>query len=172
MTEVLLLIRGSDDLALACQDAGKFLAFRRRGAGRDSPGDRVLGIWHHPSLRLGAPSTLPLRLSGGGTLKTALTKSVGVSGIWELAWIEPLEGGPADWSARLSPDAMPDALISPPRRADEMRSSGSYAPVFPLGTPKAEIKDELARLHARHPWRIARPAFHDPVTGRLSPEGG
>ncbi len=37
-----------------------------------------------------------------------------------------------------------------------------------VGTPKAQINDELRRLHARYPLRIAEPVFHDPATGLLS----
>ena len=56
-----------------------------------------------------------------------------------------------DWGTRLSPDALPDALLSLSRR----------------GTPKAQTNDELRRLSARSPLRIAEPVFHDPDTGLL-----
>ena len=165
---LLLFVRSTDDLAPACREAGKFLAFRRRGAGRDPHDDRVMGIWIHRGMVMAAPSRLALRLSTGETLEAAATESFGLSGIWEFGRIEPVEGGAADWGARLSPDALPDALLSLPRRGDAVRKPGFYAPVFPLCTPKARTNDELKRLHARYPLRVAGPVFHDPATGLLS----
>ena len=165
---LLLFVRSTDDLALARRDAGKFLAFRRRKAGRDPHDDRVMGIWIHRRMITEAPSRLTLRLPTGETFEVAVTESFGLSGIWEFGRIEPVKGGPADWGARLSPDALPDALLSLSRRGDVADKSGFYAPVFPLGTPEAQINDELRRLHARYPLRIAGPVFHNPDTGRLS----
>ena len=72
-----------------------------------------------------------------------------------------------DWGTRLSPDALPDALLSLSRRGDAVQKPGFYAPVFPCGTPKAQTNDELRRLRARSPLRIAEPVFHDPDTGLL-----
>ena len=51
---------------------------------------------------------------------------------------------------------------------DAADKSGFYAPVFPLGTTKAQINDELRRLHARYPLCIAGPIFLDPDMGLLS----
>ena len=115
-----------------------------------------------------APARLALRLSTGETLEAAVTESFGFLGIWEFGRIEPVEGGPADRGARLSRDALPDALLSPLRRDDAVQKAGFYAPVFPFGTPKAQINDELRHLHARYPLRIVGPVFHDPDTGLLS----
>lgn len=166
--ELLLLVRSTDDLAPACREAGKFLAFRRRKAGRDPHDDHVMGIWIHRGMVMDAPSRLTLRRPAGETFEAVVTESFGLSGIWEFGRIEPVEGEPADWGARLSPDALPDALLSLSRRGDAADKSGFYAPVFPLGTPKAQINDELRRLHARYPLCIAGPVFHDPDTGLLS----
>lgn len=165
---LLLFVRSADDFAPACWDAGKFLAFRRREAGRDPHDYRILGVWIHRRMITEAISRLTLRLPTGVTFEVAVTESFGLSGIWEFGRIEPVEGGLADWGARLSPDALPDALLSLYRRSDAADKSGFYAPVFPLGTPKAQISDELRRLHARYPLRIAGPVFHDPDTGLLS----
>ena len=165
---LLLFVRSTDDLAPACREAGKFLAFRRRGAGRDPHDDRVMGIWIHRGMVMEAPSRLALRLSTAETLEAAVTESSGLSGIWEFGRIEPVEGGTAGWATQLSPDALPDALLSLPRRGDAADQPGFYAPVFPRGTPKAQINDELRRLHARYPLRIAGPVFHGPDSGLLS----
>ena len=148
---LLLFVRSTDDLAPACREARKFLAFRRRKADRDSHNDHVMGIWIHP----------------GMVMEAAVTESFGLSEIREFGRIEPVEGGPADWGARLSPDALPDALLSLSRRGDAVQEPGFYAPVFPRGTPKAQTNDELRRLHARYPLHIAEPVFHDPDTGLL-----
>ena len=72
-----------------------------------------------------------------------------------------------DWGTRLSPAALPDALLSLSRRGDAVQKPGFYAPVPPRGTPKAQTNDELRRLRARSPLRIAEPVFHDPDTGLL-----
>ena len=45
----------------------------------------------------------------------------------------------------------PDSMRRPPRR----------------GTPKAQTNDELRRLRARSPLRIAEPVFHGTDTGLL-----
>ena len=165
---LLLFVRSTDDLAPTCREAGKFLAFRRRKAGRDPLDDHVMGIWIHRGMVMEAPSRLALRLSTGETLEAAVTESFGVSGIWEFGRIEPVDGGPADWGARLSPDALPDGLLSLSRHGDAMQKPGFYAPVFQRGTPRARINDELRRLHGRYPLRIAGPVLHDPDTGLLS----
>ncbi len=165
---LLLFVRSTDDLAPACREAGKFLAFRRRKAGRDTHDDHIMGIWIHRGMVMEAPSRLTLRRPAGETFAAAVTESFGLSGIWEFGRIEPVEGGPADRGARLSRDALPDALLSLSRRGDAADQPGFYAPVFPRGTPKAQINDELRRLHARYPLRIAGPVFHDPATGLLS----
>ena len=164
---LLLFVCSTDDLASACREAGKFLAFRRRKAGRDPHDNHVMGIWIHRGVVMEAPARLALRLSTGETLEAAVTESFGLSGIWEFGRIEPVEGGPTDWGARLSPDA----LLSLSLRGDAVQKPGYYAPVFPRGTPKAQTNDELRRLHARYPLRIAGPVFHDPDTGLLSLDG-
>ena len=149
-----LFVRIADDLAPACRGAGELLAFRRRKAGRDRHDDHVMGIWKHRGVVMEAPARLALRLSTGETLEAAVTESFGLSGIlgiWEFGRIEPVEGEPADWRARFSPDALPDALLSLSRR----------------GTPKAQTNDELRRLRARSPLRIAEPVFHGTDTGLL-----
>ena len=84
-------------------------------------------------------------------------------GVWEFGRIEPVEGEPADWRARFSPDA----LLSLSRRGDVAQKPGFYAPIFPRGTPKAQTNDELRRLRTCFPLRIAGPVFHDPDTGLL-----
>jgi len=165
---LLLLVRSTDDLAPACREAGKFLAFRRRKAGGDPLDDHVMGIWIHRGMVMEAPSRLALRLSTGETLEAAVTESFGLSGIWEFGRIEPVDGGPAQWGARLSREALPDALLSLSRRGDAADPPGIYAPVFSRGTPEAQINDELRRLHGRYPLRIAGPVFHDHDTGLLS----
>lgn len=50
---------------------------------------------------------------------------------------------------------------------DAADKSGFNAPVFPPGTTKAQIDDELRRLHTRYPLCIAGPVFHDPNMGQL-----
>ena len=165
---LLLFVRSTDDLAPACREAGKFLAFRRRKAGRDPLDDHVMGIWIHRGMVMEAPSRLALRLSTGETLEAAVTESFGLSGIWEFGRIEPVDGGPADWGARLSPDALPDGLLSLSRHGDAMQKPGFYAPPPRRGTPKAQTNDELRRLRTCFPLRIAGPVLHDPDTGLLS----
>ena len=71
------------------------------------------------------------------------------------------------WGTRLSPDALPDALLPLSRRGDAVQKPGFYAPVPPRGTPKAQTNDELRRLRARPPLRIAEPVFHGTDTGLL-----
>lgn len=165
---LLLFVRRTDDLAFACRDAGKLLAFRRRKASEDPGSDHVMGIWVHRGMVMEAPQRLALRLSRGETLEAAVTETFGLSGIWESGRIEPVDGGSAEWGARLSRDALPDALLSLPRRGDASDPPGIYAPVFSRGTPKAQIDDELSRLQGRYPLRIAGPAFHEHDTGLLS----
>ncbi len=75
------------------------------------------------------------------------------------------------WGARLSRDALPDALLSSSRRGDEAHHPGIYAPVFPRGTPKTQINDELRRHHRRYPLRITGPPSHDPAARLLSLDG-
>ena len=162
-----LFVRSTDDLAPACRGAGELLAFRRRKAGRDPHDDHVMGIWIHRGVVMEAPARLALRLSTDETLEAAVTESFGLSGIWEFGRIEPVEGGPADWGARLSPDALPDALLSLSLRGDAVQKPGYYAPVSICGTPKAQTNDELRRLRARSPLRIAEPVFHGTDTGLL-----
>jgi hypothetical protein len=166
--ELLLFVRSTEDLAPACREAGKFLAFRRRKTGCDPNDDHVVGIWIHRRMAMEAPSRLALRLSTGETLEGAVTEFYGLSGIWEFGRIEPVDGESAQWGARLSRDALPDALLSLPRRGDAADPPGIFAPVFPGGTPKAQIDDELSRLQGRYPLRIARPVFHDLDTRLLS----
>ncbi len=165
---LILFVRSTDALAPACREAGKFLAFQRHKAGWEPHDDCVMGIWIQPGMVMHAPSRLTLRRPAGETFEVAVTESFGLSGIWEFGRIEPVEEGPADCGARLSREALPDALLSLPRRGDAEQTAGFYAPVFPLGTGKAQIYDELRRLRARYPMRIAGPVFHDPDTGLLS----
>lgn len=166
--ELLLFVRSTDDLAPACRDGGAFLAFRRRGAGRDSHDDHVMGVWIHCGMVTEAPLRLALWLPTGETFEVAVTESFGLSGIWEFGRIEPVGVWPVGWGTRLSPDALPDALLPPSRCGDAMQKPGFYAPVFRLGTPKTQLNDEMSRLHARYPLHIVGPAFHDPDTGLLS----
>ncbi len=168
---LLLLVHSIDDLAPTCREAGKFLAFRRRKAGRNPQDNHVMGTWIHSGMAMEAPSRLALRLYTGETLEAAVTESFGLSGIWEFGRIEPVDGGPAQWGARLSRDALPGALLSLSRRGDAADPPGIYAPVFSRGTPEAQINDELRRLHGRYPLRIAGPVFHDHDTGLLSLDG-
>jgi hypothetical protein len=58
-----LLVR-TDDLAPACREAGEFLAFRQRKAGRDPHDDHVMGIWIHRGMLMEAPSRIALRIAG------------------------------------------------------------------------------------------------------------
>lgn len=169
---LVLFVRSSDELAPACREAGNFLAFRRCKAGGDPHDDHVMGIWIHRGMVMEAPSRLALRLHTGETLEAAVTESFGLSGIWEFGRIEPVDGEPAQWGARLSRDALADALLSLSRRGDAADQPGIYAPVFSRGTPAAPINDELRRLHGRYPLRIAGPVFHDQDTGLLSLDGG
>lgn len=164
---LLLFVRSTDDLASACREAGKFLAFRRRKAGRDPHDDHVMGIWIHRGTVMEAPSRLALRLSTGETLEAAVPESFGLSGIREFGRIEPVEGGPADWGARLSSDALPDALLSRSRRDDAVQKPGFYAPIFTRRTPKAQTNDERRRLPTCFPLRIAGPVFQEPDTELL-----
>jgi len=164
---LLLFVRSTDDLASACREAGKFLAFRRRKAGRDPHDDHVMGIWTHRGMVMEAPPRLALRLSTGETLEAAVTESFGLSGTREFARIEPVEGGPADWGTRLSSDALPDALLSLSRRGDAVQKPGLHAPIFPRDTPKVQTNGELRRLRTDFPPRIAEPVFHDPDTGLM-----
>lgn len=170
--ELLLFVRSADDLAPVCREAGKLLAFRSRKAGRNPHDDHVMGVWIHRGMVMEAPSRLALRLHTGETLEAAVTESFGLSGIWEFGRIEPVDGGPAPWGARLSRDALPDALLPLCRRGDAADQPGIYAPVFSRGTPAAQVNDELRRLHGRYPLRIAGPVFHDQDAGLLSLDGG
>jgi len=161
----LLFVRDIDDLRTACQQAGEFLAIRCRKANPPPRAFRVLGVWIHSGTTMDAPDPLPLRLDSGETVEVALIESFGFPGIWEFGRIEPVRVMQEGWSSRLAPDALPEALLSQREGPD---GRVLYAPVFVLGLPQAQIDDEVTRLQAHYPLRIAGPVFHDLGTGLLS----
>ena len=101
------------------------------------------------------------------SMSRALTDTMAASDAW-LFWAGSILGSALRIPPKRSlPDASPDALLSLSRRRDAVQEPGFYAPVFPRGTPKAQTNDELRRLRARSPLRIAGPVFHDPDTDLL-----
>ncbi|MDP2320518.1 MAG: hypothetical protein Q8O42_14415 [Acidobacteriota bacterium] len=159
----ILFVRSAHDLDRACREAGALLAFRRHAGAGPPAGEDVLAIWLTRHL-IGAPLRLSVRPAAGDGLEVCVTESFGMSGIWELGRIEPVEGRPAGWAAQLPGKAWSDALTAVGEATGE---PGVYAPVFSLDTPPDQVADELRRLRAHDPAHSGVPAIQDPRTGRL-----
>ncbi|QKE41202.1 MAG: hypothetical protein HO274_07705 [Ferrovum myxofaciens] len=165
VTNLLLFVRTTDDLARSCRQVEEFFAFcRNRQSGSFADG-RLLGAWIDEHAVTELPQEMELRLSTNDVVMLAVRETFSLWGVWSVASIEPMcmetKAG-----VELSHDRVFDALFAFTRGDSE--SIGRYSPAFAHDTSKKQVRAEIKRLNTRYPLRIEQPIYYDPVTGELS----
>jgi len=169
----LLLVRSTDDLAVAIAGANEFSRHRRR-CGSPSR-DEILGVWLRPELDADLPvwpslwpSLHPATSSPDGA-KPALgvCESLSLSGIWSLCW---LDGAllSACQNAKERRFRVVDCLVRAASGDSSSSNLGVFLSVFDDAEDSESIAETLQELRARFEALISVNWFVDELATGLS----
>ncbi|MEY2333853.1 hypothetical protein GL267_008765 [Acidithiobacillus ferrianus] len=165
VTRLFLFVRGTDDLANACQQVGEFLAFRRCHKSASLANECFLGAWVDEHTVTSFPQEWARPLSATQTLLLTMREIFALWGIWSVASIEAVCLETNERMA-LSHNLLLDALTA--LMQGNTGTIGSYSPVFACGTPMEQVHAQINQLNHLYPLRIGGPLYCDPGTGNLS----
>ena len=162
---MLVLVRGSEDLARACSELSDFFAIRQRQRDHAPVPETLLGIWVGPGMAAEVPSVLTSRTRSAAGWPVQIRETVGLSGIWTICWLETPRGEGRDDLSRF---ALLGSLIESADQGEDGVSPGRFAPVFRGVTAPSEVQAEMRSLQEPYSHHLLTPLFQNPVTGRLS----
>jgi hypothetical protein len=161
----LLLVRSSDDVPRACREAGAFLAFQgTRFPTMDAQQDRrLIGIWIDPWMVDAPPEeweSIPL------ARQFRIRKSVGVSGIWCLCWLDSFQARGSSDLVTLRQSLVFALIEEKPRR--EHSGALQFVPVFDADDDGHSIVLHTGRLRELFPGLIGVAMTWDKATGAFA----
>ena len=162
---IFALVRGSADLARACEELGDFFSFRRRQRDQAPLAETLLGIWIEPRMAVEVPCVLTLRDQSAAGRPVQIRETTGLSGIWTMCWLETPGGEDRN---EVSRQDLLGALIESSGFGQEGVPSGRFIPVFRSDAAPSEAQTEMRSLRKWYPHHMIAPLYQDPVTGRLS----
>jgi hypothetical protein len=168
---LLLLVRSDDDIPRACREVGEFLAFHRSHPPtiQVEHERRLIGMWVDPFMADTPPEVLG-RSFASGHRQFKIAESVGLSGIWQLCWLDAdLPEEPADLGS------MHESLVSAlaaERPQSQHPPTQRFVPIFDSDDRRSFIHLQSMRLRELFPGMIGEAVTFNRTTGALATLSG